>query len=89
MTTPSIQQLHDLVHDLAHDLRQPMAAIAMYSNAAAQLVASGELRPDELVQVLGRIDAQVERAARLLEQALTAVGDAQDPPGSPETPTDP
>jgi signal transduction histidine kinase len=75
-----------LVRTLTHELRQPLAAIAMYSNAAAQLVASGELRADELVQVLGRIDAQVERAAQLLARALTSVGDGQDPPESPPAP---
>jgi len=73
-----------LVQTLTHELRQPLAAIAMYSNAAAQLVASGELPTHELVQVLGRIDAQVERAAQLLARALTAVGDAQDPPAPKE-----
>ena len=73
-----------LVHTLAHELRQPLAAIAMYSNAAAHLVASGELPAQELLQVLSRIDAQVERAAQMLARALTAVGDAQDPPAPKE-----
>jgi hypothetical protein len=75
-----------LLLTLAHDLKQPLTAIAMYSDAAAQLVVSGELRAEELVQVLARIDAQVERAAQLLARALTCVGDGQDPPTPPQTP---
>ena len=78
-----------LVQTLVHDLRQPLAVIAMYSNAAAQLVASGELPAHELVQVLGRIDAQVERAAQILARALTCIDGAQDLPGSPRAPRDP
>lgn len=71
-----------LAGTLAHDLSQPLAAIAMYSDAAGQLAASGQLGGEELTQVLGRIGTQVARAAEMLARvrALTSVDSAEDNP---------
>ena len=55
-----------LVTVLPHELSQPLAAIAMYSNATIALIRSGKSAPQELVDVLARIETQVKRAAEIL-----------------------
>ena len=55
-----------LVSALMHELSQPLAAIGMYSSAAAQLVQSGRLEADELAHVLQQIQTQVKRAGDLV-----------------------
>lgn len=71
-----------LAGTLTHELSQPLAAIAMYSDAAAQLAASGRLSAEELAQVLGRIGTQVERAGEMLARvrAVTSDDNADDMP---------
>ncbi|HYN77710.1 MAG TPA: histidine kinase dimerization/phospho-acceptor domain-containing protein, partial [Lamprocystis sp. (in: g-proteobacteria)] len=54
-----------LVSAVAHELSQPLAAISMYSSAAATLVQSGRLEAVELAQVLQQIQTQVKRAGDL------------------------
>jgi len=55
-----------LATTLAHEISQPLAAISIYSNAAAHLAGSGEIRAGELADVLGRIESQAKRAAEIL-----------------------
>ena len=55
-----------LVSVLTHELSQPLAAIGMYSSAAAQLVQSERLEADELAYVLQQIQTQVKRAGDLV-----------------------
>ncbi|HYN79218.1 MAG TPA: ATP-binding protein, partial [Lamprocystis sp. (in: g-proteobacteria)] len=49
-----------------HELSQPLAAISMYSSAAATLVQSGRIETVELAQVLQQIQTQVKRAGDLV-----------------------
>jgi C4-dicarboxylate-specific signal transduction histidine kinase len=43
---------------IAHELNQPLAAIANYTQACQRLVAMGDMDPEELGQVLGRVTAR-------------------------------
>ena len=55
-----------LLSILTHELSQPLMALGMYSNAAAQLARTGAVAADELADVLCRIESQVKRATELL-----------------------
>jgi signal transduction histidine kinase len=55
-----------LISILPHELSQPLAAIAMYSSATSALIRSGKSAPQELAEVMDRIETQVKRAAEIL-----------------------
>ena len=80
-----------LIVSLIHELSQPLAAVAMYSSAAAHLVRSGKVQAGELGDVLGRIETQVKRAMEMLTQARQGqpgrdrtLGNSPDVPNSPD-----
>jgi C4-dicarboxylate-specific signal transduction histidine kinase len=51
---------------VAHEISQPLAAIGIYSNAAAHLLEAGNASPGELAEVLRQIEAQVTRAGEIV-----------------------
>src|SRR5690606_28756424 len=54
--------LGEMAAGIAHELNQPLAAIANYTQACQRLLAAGDMEPEELGQVLGRVTAQARRA---------------------------
>lgn len=51
---------------VAHEISQPLAAIGIYSNAAAHMLESGRGGTAELVDVLRQIETQVKRAGDIV-----------------------
>jgi C4-dicarboxylate-specific signal transduction histidine kinase len=51
---------------VTHEISQPLAAIGIYSNAAAHLLDSGNASPGELAEVLRQIESQIKRAGEIL-----------------------
>jgi two-component system, LuxR family, sensor kinase FixL len=51
---------------VTHEISQPLAAIGIYSNAAAHLIDSDKASPGELAEVLRQIESQIKRAGEIL-----------------------
>lgn len=51
---------------IAHEISQPLAAIGIYSNAAAHLLESQHASPGEVADVLRQIEAQVQRTGEIV-----------------------
>jgi len=60
--------LGEMAAGIAHELNQPLAAIANYTQACQRLLASGDMEPEELGQVLGRVTAQARRAGDVIQR---------------------
>ncbi|HRP85990.1 MAG TPA: PAS domain S-box protein [Gammaproteobacteria bacterium] len=60
--------LGEMAAGIAHELNQPLAAIANYTQACQRLLAAGDMEPDELGQVLGRVTAQARRAGDVIHR---------------------
>lgn len=71
--------LGELVSALAHELNQPLAAILSNAQAARRLLASGNLDPDELREVLDDIVRDDKRAAEVIQRLrlLLRTGEVQ------------
>jgi two-component system, LuxR family, sensor kinase FixL len=60
--------LGEMAAGIAHELNQPLAAIANYTQACQRLMAAGDMDPEELGQVLGRVTAQARRAGDVIQR---------------------
>ena len=60
--------LGEMAAGIAHELNQPLAAIANYTQACQRLVAMGDMDPEELGQVLGRVTGQARRAGDVINR---------------------
>jgi two-component system, LuxR family, sensor kinase FixL len=60
--------LGEMAAGIAHELNQPLAAIANYTQACQRLLAAGDMEPEELGQVLGRVTAQARRAGDVIQR---------------------
>jgi two-component system, LuxR family, sensor kinase FixL len=60
--------LGEMAAGIAHELNQPLAAIANYTQACQRLLAAGDMDPEELGQVLGRVTAQARRAGDVIQR---------------------
>jgi PAS domain S-box-containing protein len=60
--------LGEMAAGIAHELNQPLAAIANYTQACQRLLAAGDMEPEELGQVLGRVTAQARRAGDVIHR---------------------
>ena len=58
--------LGEMVSGIAHEVNQPLAAITNYANACRRMLDSGQTTPGELVEVLGKISRQAERAGQVI-----------------------
>jgi two-component system, LuxR family, sensor kinase FixL len=58
--------LGTLATAVTHEISQPLAAIGIYSNAAAHLLDSDKASPGELAEVLRQIETQIKRAGEIL-----------------------
>jgi PAS domain S-box-containing protein len=55
---------------IAHELNQPLNAVASYTEAARQLLQSGNPKPERLLHALEESAAQVQRAGRVVRELL-------------------
>ncbi len=55
-----------LASAVAHEISQPLAAIGIYSNAAAHMLESGSASTADLAVVLHQIEGQIHRAGEIL-----------------------
>ena len=60
--------LGTLATAVTHEVSQPLAAIGIYSNAAAHLLDSDKASPGALAEALRQIETQVNRAGEILER---------------------
>jgi two-component system sensor kinase FixL len=67
--------LGEMVSGIAHEVNQPLASIANYANACRRMVSSGQASPGELVEVLGKISRQAERAGQVIHGLRSLVKD--------------
>ncbi|MGD0498242.1 MAG: histidine kinase dimerization/phospho-acceptor domain-containing protein [Bryobacteraceae bacterium] len=66
MNLSVILQSEDLLATLVHDLRQPVGNISLTASYLGLLLESGDARARDQVRV---IQEQIERAARMLDEA--------------------
>ncbi|MDH5259704.1 MAG: PAS domain S-box protein, partial [Gammaproteobacteria bacterium] len=52
--------------EISHEINQPLAAIANYSMAGLHMQRSGNLKPDQLLEIFHEIDGQVHRASEII-----------------------
>ncbi len=60
--------LGEMAAGIAHELNQPLAAIANYTRACQRLLSTGEIDPEELSDVMGRVTAQARRAGDVIHR---------------------
>jgi len=60
--------LGEVASSLAHELNQPLAAILSSAEAASRLIRGGSHSCDDVVEILGDIAAQTERAADVIRK---------------------
>jgi len=61
-----ISTLGEMVTGIAHEINQPLAAITSYAQGCSRMINTGLKDPDELLQALGEVSAQAERAAKVI-----------------------
>lgn len=66
--TARLNALGVLAASLVHELTQPLGAAGFFSAAASSLLEGDEVDGDKLRQVLAGVDAQIQRAAQILER---------------------
>lgn len=63
-----LSMLGEMASGLAHELNQPLSAIITYADGCAMRLESGKADPADLAQATGRIRAQAERAAKVIQR---------------------
>ena len=58
--------LGEMASGLAHELNQPLTAIRLYAKGCARRLKSGEGTPEEILEALNQLSAQVLRAGEIL-----------------------
>lgn len=66
-----IGQLGEMVSGIAHEVNQPLTAIANYASACRRLLQSDQATPEDLIEPLGKIAAQAERAGQVIRGLRT------------------
>ena len=56
----------EMASGLAHELNQPLTAIRLYARGCVRRLKSGEGRPEEILDAMNRLSAQVLRAGAIL-----------------------
>ncbi|EXJ14421.1 PAS domain-containing sensor histidine kinase [Imhoffiella purpurea] len=57
-----------LASSLIHEILQPLSSATFYCSAAGQLAQGPNADPERLVDVIGRIDGQIQRAGDIMER---------------------
>ena len=66
--TARLVSLGEMASTLAHELNQPLAAISSYATGCRNKLESGQLKPGEFGEVVGKIANQAQRAGRIIRQ---------------------
>jgi C4-dicarboxylate-specific signal transduction histidine kinase len=63
-----ISTMSEMASGLAHELNQPLAAIVAYVDACQELVESGRMNSEQLIEVLRSVSGQAERAGQIIHR---------------------
>lgn len=64
----SLSALAAMSGGVAHELQQPLSGISMFSATVRKMVLQGrEIKPDFLVEIMGKIEKQVDRARSVID----------------------
>jgi len=63
-----VSTMGEMASGLAHELNQPLAAIGAYVDACLELLASGRIETEQLVEVLRSVSAQADRAGQIIHR---------------------
>jgi two-component system sensor histidine kinase DctS len=66
--TARLVAMGEMASTLAHELNQPLSAIASYTTGCLNKLDSGRFTPAELADVLRKLNAQSQRAGRIIRQ---------------------
>src|SRR5882672_7948178 len=66
--TGRISTMGEMASGLAHELNQPLAAIVAYVDACQELVESGRINNQQLIDVLRAVSGQAERAGQIIHR---------------------
>lgn len=61
-----ISTMGEMATGIAHEINQPLTAIATYAQASRRLLLSGATDSSDLLEALDKIDAQAQRASRVI-----------------------
>jgi PAS domain S-box-containing protein len=61
-----LSTMGEMASGLAHELNQPLAAIIAYADASQELVDSGRIDREKLLEVLRAISSQADRAGKII-----------------------
>lgn len=67
----------EMASSLAHELNQPLAAISSYAAGSLNLMEGGQAPQGELQETLGKIQAQAQRAGRIIRRIYDFVRRAE------------
>jgi C4-dicarboxylate-specific signal transduction histidine kinase len=63
-----ISTMSEMASGLAHELNQPLAAIVAYVDACQELVESGRMNSEQLLEVLRSVSGQADRAGQIIHR---------------------
>ncbi len=63
-----VHTMGEMASGIAHETSQPLTAINTYAQACRRLIASGQLQPDEFLDVLDKISVQAQRAGAVISR---------------------
>jgi C4-dicarboxylate-specific signal transduction histidine kinase len=72
-----INTMGEMASGLAHELNQPLTAIVAYVDACQELVESGRMTNQQLVEVLRSVSSQAERAGQIIHRLRKMVKRSQ------------
>ena len=63
-----LSTMGEMASGLAHELNQPLAAIVAYADACRELVESGRMAENQLLEVLRAVSSQADRAGKIIHR---------------------
>lgn len=69
-----LSTLGEVATGMAHELNQPLSAIVNFANGASRRLQGPSVDPDQLVQVMGQIANQAQRASEIIRRLRALVG---------------
>jgi C4-dicarboxylate-specific signal transduction histidine kinase len=72
-----INTMGEMASGLSHELNQPLTAIVAYVDACQELVESGRMTNDQLLEVLQSVSSQAERAGQIIHRLRKMVKRSQ------------
>ena len=63
-----LNTMGEMANEIAHELNQPLTAISSYSGACTQMLKGSDWKQGDMLEALGNISKQSERAAGIIQQ---------------------